>query len=48
MALRIEKAFGVNMEMLLRIQTAWNIAIIRQRGHDLHVKRFQQDHASTT
>jgi antitoxin HigA-1 len=31
MALRIEKVFGINMEMLLRIQTAWDIATTRQR-----------------
>ena len=43
MALRIELAFGVSMEMLLRIQTAWDIATTRQREHDLHVKRFEPD-----
>lgn len=44
MALRIELAFGVSMEMLLRIQTAWDIATTRQREHDLHVKRFEPEH----
>jgi antitoxin HigA-1 len=29
MALRIEKAFGVNREMLKRVQTAWGIATTR-------------------
>jgi len=43
MALRIEKAFGVNMEMLLRIQTAWDIATTRQREGDIHVMRFKPD-----
>ncbi len=43
MALRIEKAFGVSMEMLLRIQTAWDIATTRQREADVHVSRFKPD-----
>jgi addiction module HigA family antidote len=41
MALRIEKAFGVNMEMLLRVQTAWDIAVTRQRESEVHVSRFE-------
>ena len=43
MALRIEKAFGVNMEMLLRIQTAWDIAVTRRREHDLHVTKYKPE-----
>jgi len=41
MALRIEKAFGINMEMLLCIQTAWDIAAARQREGDVNVARFK-------
>ena len=41
MALRIEKAFGVNMEMLLRMQ-AWHDAnAMRQRTGEINVKRYQ-------
>ena len=47
MALRIELAFGVSMEMLLRIQTSWDIATTRQRESALHVVRYQpEDRAS--
>lgn len=31
MALRLEKAFGVKMDTLLRMQTAWEIAEARKR-----------------
>ncbi len=41
MALRIEKAFGVDTEMLLRMQ-AWHDAnAIRQRTGEINVKRYQ-------
>jgi addiction module HigA family antidote len=41
MALRIEKAFGVDMEMLLRMQ-AWHDAhAMRQRAGEIDVRRFQ-------
>jgi addiction module HigA family antidote len=41
MALRIEKAFGVDMEMLLRLQ-AWHDAnAMRQRSGDINVQRYQ-------
>jgi addiction module HigA family antidote len=41
MALRIEKAFGVNMEMLLRMQ-AWHDAnAIRRRTGEIDVKRYR-------
>jgi antitoxin HigA-1 len=46
MALRIEKAFGVSMEMMLRIQTAWDIAAIRKRHDDFNVARFEPEHAT--
>jgi antitoxin HigA-1 len=40
MALRIEKAFGVDMEMLLRMQ-AWHDAnAMRGRAGEIDVKRF--------
>ena len=41
MALRIEKAFGVDMEMLLRLQ-AWHDAnAMRRRAEEIKVKRYQ-------
>lgn len=41
MALRIEKAFGVDMEMLLRMQ-AWHDAnAMRQRTGEINVQRYQ-------
>ncbi|MEW6238830.1 MAG: HigA family addiction module antitoxin [Candidatus Omnitrophota bacterium] len=41
MALRIEKAFGVSMDTLLRMQ-AWHSAYsMRQRAGEINVKRYQ-------
>lgn len=40
MALRIEKAFGVKMDTLLRMQTAWEIAEARKREGEVRVARF--------
>jgi antitoxin HigA-1 len=40
MALRIEKAFGVQMDTLLRMQTAWEIAEARKREGEISVTRF--------
>ncbi len=40
MALRIEKAFGVKMDTLLRMQTAWDIAEARKREDAVVVERF--------
>jgi antitoxin HigA-1 len=40
MALRIEKAFGVKMDTLLRMQTAWEIAEARKREGEVVVERF--------
>ena len=40
MALRIEKAFGVKMDTLLRMQTRYDAYYIRQREEDIHVEKF--------
>ena len=41
MALRIEKAFGVNMEMLLRMQ-AWRQAVeMRARADEIDLPRYE-------
>jgi addiction module HigA family antidote len=40
MALRIEKAFGVDMNHLLRMQLAYDVAKMRTRSRRLAVKRY--------
>ena len=40
MALRIEKAFGVKMETLMRKQSAFDIARTRRREKEIRVRRF--------
>ena len=40
MALRIEKAFGVKMNTLMRMQTSYDIARIRKREEKIRVRRF--------
>lgn len=41
MALRIEKAFGVRMDTLLRMQTAWEIADARKREGEIELERYR-------
>ena len=41
MALRIEKAFAVDMDMLLRMQAWHDAARMRPRESDIHVERHQ-------
>ena len=41
MALRIEKAFGVKMDTLMRMQASWNIAQTRRREGQVRVSRFR-------
>jgi addiction module HigA family antidote len=40
MALRIEKAFGPKMDTLLRMQTAYEIAEVRDREGEIKVRRY--------
>ena len=40
MALRIEKAFGVKMDTLMRMQSAYDIAQTRERAGQIKVKRY--------
>ena len=40
MALRIEKAFGVSMDRLMRMQNSFDIAQARQREGEIEVARF--------
>ena len=41
MALRIEKAFGVSMDRLMRMQNSYDIAQMRKREGDLHIAPFK-------
>ena len=40
MALRIEKAFGPDMNHLLRMQLAYDVAKTREQARDIAVKRY--------
>lgn len=40
MALRIEKAFGPDMNHLLRMQLAYDVARTREREQDIAVERY--------
>jgi plasmid maintenance system antidote protein VapI len=40
MALRIEKAFGPDMNHLLRMQLAYDVAKMRRQSSDIGVKRY--------
>lgn len=40
MALRVEKAFGVKMDTLLRMQARYDAYTIRQREGDIHIERY--------
>lgn len=42
MALRIEKAFGVKMDTLMRMQSAYDIAQTRKREKEIHVRRIHR------
>ena len=41
MALRIEKAFGVNMDMLLRMRAWYDAAQMRARAGEIDVQRYE-------
>lgn len=40
MALRIEKAFGPDMDQLLRMQLAYDVAHVRKRSRGIAVRRY--------
>ena len=42
MALRIEKAFGVKMDTLMRMQSSYEIAQTRKREKNIRVPRIRQ------
>ena len=41
MAIRIEKAFGVNMDLLLRMQAWHDATAMRARAHEFNVQPYQ-------
>lgn len=41
MALRIEKAFGISMDILLRMQAWFDAAQMRARADEIEVKHYQ-------
>jgi plasmid maintenance system antidote protein VapI len=41
MGLRIEKAFGVKMDTLMRMQNAYDIAQTRRREREIKLERYQ-------
>jgi addiction module HigA family antidote len=47
MAIRIDKAFGVSMETLMRMQNSFDIAEARQREHEIEVSPFKGDPKKT-
>jgi antitoxin HigA-1 len=42
MALRVEKAFGVRMETLMRMQASFDIVRTRLRAHTIQVRRYRR------
>ena len=41
MALRLQKAFGVDPDMMLRLQVQYDLAQVRKRAKKIKVKRYQ-------
>ncbi len=46
MALRFEKAFGVDMDTLMRMQNSYDIAVTRGKEKSIRVDRYQPQPAS--
>lgn len=46
MAIRLDKAFGIDMETLMRMQGSYDIARARERQREIEVERFQPRPAS--
>lgn len=42
MAIRFEKAFGVKADTLLRMQTSYELAQVRQHEDDIKVEKLQE------
>ena len=48
MALRLEKAFGISMDLLLRMQAGYDAAQARRRAAEIDVRRYRPDLAPAT
>jgi antitoxin HigA-1 len=48
MALRVEKAFGVSMDLLLRMQAGYDAAQVRRRAAEIDVRRYTPEAAPAT
>jgi len=46
MALRLEKAFGISMDLLLRMQAGYDAAQVRRRTAEIDVPRYHPDPVS--
>ena len=46
MALRIEKAFGLNMDTMLRMQAWYDAKSMRRRAGEIDVKRYRHEPVS--
>jgi len=46
MAYRLQKAFGVSADMLLRVQNQYDLAQVRLRAKSIKVKRYHQRKAA--
>lgn len=46
MALRFEKAFGIDMETLMRMQNSYEIAQARSRDKRIRVERYKPQPAA--
>jgi len=46
MALRFEKAFGVDMDTLMRMQNSYDIACMRSREKTIRVERYRPQPAA--
>ena len=46
MALRLELAFGLNMDTMLRMQAWWDAVKMRTRSHEIDVQRYEPAFAS--
>jgi addiction module HigA family antidote len=42
MALRVEKAFGVNMDIMLRMQAWYDAHLMRARSDEIDVRKYSQ------
>lgn len=45
MALRIEKAFNVSMDTLMRMQNSYDIAVARSKAGNIHVEPYTRKNA---